>query len=225
MGARVRRLVILSTVGVLAILQPNRASAASDADHCSNANPDVSIAYCTVIIETEISNLLVLGSAYSNRGLAYARKGQYGAALKDYVQAMKYRPDYAIPYNNRCYALAQLGKLDDALADCQMAIKLDPRNPEVLDSRAFVYVLLGRYPEAIRDYDAALGISPRMVFSLFGRAVAKLKSGNGAGATADFAAAKAVDPDVAKKMAASGLIVDVVDGAPRVRTSVPVSPR
>ena len=225
MDARVRRLVILSTVGVLAILQSNTVNAASDADRCTSANPDAAIAYCTVVLETETSNFLKLGSAYTNRGLAYARKGQYGPALKDYAQAMKYQPDSAVPYNNRCYALAQLGKLDDALPDCQMAVKLSPRNPEILDSRAFVYVLQGKYPEAIRDYDAALDISPRMVFSLFGRAAAKLKSGDGAGARADFAAAKAVDPDVTKKMAAAGLIVDVADRTPAVQTSAAASPR
>jgi tetratricopeptide (TPR) repeat protein len=88
-----------------------------------------------------------------------------------------------------------------------------------------VYLLLGKYAEAIRDYNAALDISPRMVFSLYGRAVAKAKSGNAAGAAADFAVAKAIDPNFAKEMAASGVVVDVVDRVPSVRTSAPVSPR
>jgi tetratricopeptide (TPR) repeat protein len=215
------RLTVLSVISVLAFLQSGVASAQSARDDCVNANPDLSIALCTAIIETETSNLLRLGSAYTNRGVSYARKGEYDRALKDYTQAIKYQPNSAVPYNNRCYALAQLAKLDDALADCQMAMKLNPRNPEILDSRAFVYLLLGKYPEAIHDYNTALDISPRMVFSLYGRGVAKLKSGNAAGAAADFAAAKAIDPDVARKMAASGLIVDVADRAPKVPTSAP----
>ena len=225
MGARLMRGTVLSVISVLAFLQSGVADAQRLKDDCVDPNPDLSIAYCTSIIETETDNLLRLAAVYNNRGLAYARKGDFGAALKDYGQAIKYQPNSALPYNNRCYAFAQLARLDDALADCQMATKLSPRNPEILDSRAFVYLLLGKYAEAIRDYNAALDISPRMVFSLYGRAVAKAKSGNAAGAAADFAVAKAIDPNVAKEMAASGVVVDVVDRVPSVRTSAPVSPR
>jgi hypothetical protein len=48
------------------------------------------------------------------------------------------------------------------------------------------------------------------VSSLYGRGVAKLKSGDAAAAAKDFEAAKVVDPDIAKKMAAVGVAVDLV---------------
>src|SRR5882672_4628227 len=119
MGARFTRLTVLGVISIVAFLQSSVARAQSTKDGCSNPNPDATIAYCTVVIETEISDLSALAGAYINRGLAYVRKGQYGPALKDYAQAIKYQPGSAVPYNNRCYALAQLAKLDDALADCQ----------------------------------------------------------------------------------------------------------
>lgn len=212
MGAR-KRLVELGAVGLLAFLWIHPTTAASELGHCGTADPNISIAYCNAVIESSNAPF-TLAMAYSNRGLAYAQKGQYSNALADYAQAIKYDPDFPLAYNNRCYVLGQLMKLEEALADCQKAVTLSPHTPHILDSRGYVYLRMGKYSEAIRDYDEALRISPNKVFSLYGRGVAELKSGNAAAAAKDLAAAKTIDPDIAKKMAIADVNVDVAASGP-----------
>ena len=85
MNAQVIRYVLLG-VGAL-FLQSTIANAGSAFDGCLNPNSEARIAYCTVVIETETSNLLRLAAAYNNRGMASAQKGAYGSALEDYTQA------------------------------------------------------------------------------------------------------------------------------------------
>jgi tetratricopeptide (TPR) repeat protein len=214
MGTRTH-LVALGTIGILAILQSNIASAARG---CDGPNPDILIADCTDIIQSGSAAPYSLAVAYTNRGVAYAMRRQYDRALEDYGQAIKYDPSFAIAYNNRCYALAQLAKLEEALADCGKALTLTPRDPNFLDSRAYVYLRMGKYAEAIKDYDEALYLSPQLVLSLYGRGVAKFKVGDAAAAGKDLAAAKAIDPDIAKKMVGTGL---VIDGTERLSNAAP----
>jgi tetratricopeptide (TPR) repeat protein len=216
-------LVTLGTIGILAVLQSNIASAAGGCSdqsvewHTGN-NADIIIADCKGIIQSGSVGPYFVAAAYVNRGLAYAIKGQYGRALEDYGQAIKSEPYFAVAYNNRCYALAQLVKLEEALTDCQKALTLTPRDPNFLDSRAYVYLRMGKYAEAIKDYDEALLLSPQLVLSLYGRGVAKFKVGDSAAAGKDLAAAKGIDPDIAQKMVGTGL---VVDGTERLSNAAP----
>ena len=79
-------LVTLGTIGLLAVLQSNIASAARG---CDGPNLDILIADCTDIIQSGSAAPYSFAVAYTNRGVAYAMRGQYGRALEDYGQAIK----------------------------------------------------------------------------------------------------------------------------------------
>lgn len=50
------------------------------------------------------------GVAYSNRGYAYRKLGDFEAAANDYKMAIKLSPASVRLHNNRAYCFAKLGK-------------------------------------------------------------------------------------------------------------------
>jgi tetratricopeptide (TPR) repeat protein len=56
---------------------------------------------CTAIIESGKETTLVLAIAHTNRGNAYAAKGDFDNAIGDYDAAIKYNPNFSKPFNNR----------------------------------------------------------------------------------------------------------------------------
>jgi tetratricopeptide (TPR) repeat protein len=62
--------------------------------------------------------------AYYNRGVAYARLGNYGQAVSDYGRAIELNPKYAAAYNNRGAAYAKTGNRVQAIEDMKTAARL-----------------------------------------------------------------------------------------------------
>jgi len=89
--------------------------------------------------------------AYNNRGIAYARLGEYDKAVKDYDKAIKLKPDLAEAYYNRGLAYAKQQKYDEAIKDYDEAIKLKPDLAEAYVGRGIAYAKQQKYDEAIKD--------------------------------------------------------------------------
>ena len=70
--------------------------------------------------------------AYNNRGVAYAKKGEYDKAITDYNKAIELNPEYARAYYNRGNAYAEKGEHDKATADYNKAIEIDPEYKSVI---------------------------------------------------------------------------------------------
>ena len=60
--------------------------------------------------------------AYNNRGLAYANKGEFNAAIQDYDKAIELNPQSADAYINRGNAYDEKGEFDTAIQDYNKAI-------------------------------------------------------------------------------------------------------
>ena len=52
--------------------------------------------------------------AYNARGSSYAKKGEWGHAVKDFTRAVNLRPNYAMVYNNLGLAYAATNELDQS---------------------------------------------------------------------------------------------------------------
>ena len=98
--------------------------------------------------------------AYNNRGLVYAKKGDYKRAIKDLNKAIELDPNYVEAYNNRGIAFEGEGDFDRAIADHSTAIKLNSDYAEAYNNRGIAYDRKGDYDYAIRDYTTAIDLKP-----------------------------------------------------------------
>jgi tetratricopeptide (TPR) repeat protein len=61
---------------------------------------------------------------YSNRGLAYYRKGDHDRAISDYAKALELDPNCAAAYHGRGDIYRDKGKVDLAIKDYKRYIEL-----------------------------------------------------------------------------------------------------
>ena len=67
--------------------------------------------------------------AYHNRGVAYARLGQYERAIQDFDEAIRLNPQNAGAYHNRGVAYGRIGKSIEAERDFAKAKELGIEAP------------------------------------------------------------------------------------------------
>ena len=63
---------------------------------------------------------------FYNLGIAYAKKGNFTAAIYEYKNALKIDPDDKRIYNNLGTSYANVGNLEAAINNFQAAIRIDP---------------------------------------------------------------------------------------------------
>ena len=119
-------LAIVSSALALAI---TRVAAEEDVlVQCQNNSPDVAIPACTTLIEGGKADVTVLPRIIAHRADAFARKYDYGRAIKDYNHAIKLRPTFWIAFNERGLAHANSLNFELAIKDYDQSIKLHPDN-------------------------------------------------------------------------------------------------
>ena len=93
--------------------------------------------------------------AYNNRGIAYARKGQYDQAISDYTKALEINPRYAKAHYSRGIAYARKGQHDQAISDYTKALEISPRFAKAYNNRGVAYYQMGQYDKAWEDVHKA----------------------------------------------------------------------
>ena len=110
--------------------------------------------------------------AYSNRGTAYVRKGQYDEALADFSRALEINPKVPQTYYNRGVAYQLQGRYDEAVADFNSALKINPRHAASHFNRGVALEKAGRIREAVEAYKQSIQYA-RPEYALFIEAARK----------------------------------------------------
>lgn len=64
--------------------------------------------------------------AHNKRGIALAQQGKLNAAIAEYRQAPRWKPDHFAPHYNLGTALRHKGDFDGAIAEFRQALRLKP---------------------------------------------------------------------------------------------------
>jgi Tfp pilus assembly protein PilF len=110
-------------------------------------------------------------------------RGDLDAAVKEYSEVVRVRPDLAEGYNNLGVAQKRKGELDKAAVSFNRALALKPDHSGALSNRGWVFAEENKWTEARRDFEQALKINPADDGALYGLSQA-LREGK------DYAAAQ-----------------------------------
>ena len=161
-----RRLSIL--IVLLALLGLSTGLRAEEALHdCDSPESERRIRACTELIENPATPPGRLATAYANRALSYSLRGQYDTAIRDYDQAIRLFPDFAVALNNRAWALFKSGRAVQGMPDVQKSLRLDPMSPHSLDTRAHIYQTMGDTARAMKDYESAMVFGGSRMVTLY----------------------------------------------------------
>ena len=153
----------------------------SDASH-----PDIKIVACTRNIKSGRFIGQNLAIAFTNRGLAYKKKGQWEKAIADFSEAINLKPDFVFAFSNRGNAYYGKGLFDRAIKDYDEAIRLKPDLAEAFTNRGNIYRKKGQFDRAIKDYDKAIHLKPDDAKIFADRGLAYEKKGDKSQAVLDF---------------------------------------
>ena len=132
--------------------------------------------------------------AYSNRGVAYASKGDFDNAIKDHNTAIKLNPCQAGFYNNRGAAYVDRKDFDNGIQNYNMAIQLDPYYTEAYYNRGIAYAAKNAVDKAIIDYDTAIKLNPHHAEAYNNRGIAYGRKNKLNNAMQDFNMAIRINP-------------------------------
>ena len=132
--------------------------------------------------------------AYSNRGVAYASKGDFDNAIKDHNTAIKLNPCQAGFYNNRGAAYVDREDFDNGIQNYNMAIQLDPHYTEAYYNRGIAHASKDAVDKAIIDYGAAIKLNPYHAEAYNNRGIAYGRKNQLSNAMQDFNMAIRINP-------------------------------
>jgi len=159
---------------------------ADDVSVCGHENdPDRMIQACSHIIATGRGGRDGIAQAYTNRGYAYASKGDYDGEIADETKAIELNPRQADAYANRGFANGVKGDYDSEIADESQAIELDPQLFQPYNNRSFAYGQKGDFDSAIADATRAIQMKPTIAQPYNNRGFAYLQKGDYDHAIAD----------------------------------------
>jgi tetratricopeptide (TPR) repeat protein len=135
------------------------------------------------------------------RALAYARSGNYDAAIADADEFIKInRGGNAQSLALRCRVRAIADReREAALADCNAALDEEPHLANPLNDRVLLLYRLGQMNEALAASEDALKFGGHLPLTLYLRGTIRKQNGDAAG-DADIAAARNADPAVAEQI-------------------------
>lgn len=128
-----------------------------------------------------------------DRGVAYARRQNWRAAIYDFNRAAQLAPDYAPIYNNRGNVLIAVGAAREAVKDFDRALVLSPSYAAAYSNRASAHLKLGNTDAALADTTRAIELQPASAAAFNARGMVHLAAERVYAAIRDFTRAATLD--------------------------------
>jgi tetratricopeptide (TPR) repeat protein len=155
---------------VLAITMAAGSASAGVWDDCAGTNSDKAVVACTKIVDANRQSKKSLAMAYRNRGLVYAKKGDFAKALPDFNAAIERNGRFADAYYDRGLTYYNLDNSKAAIEDFTKAILYKTKYSDAYGNRGLAYMVLGDLDSAIADLDRAIAMKPKNGINYFNRA-------------------------------------------------------
>jgi tetratricopeptide (TPR) repeat protein len=116
---------------------------------------------CTQALSTEMLNSRDRAGTYVNRGVMKMRRANYDAAIVDFNQAVRIKPDLGEIYINRGAASIGQHRYAEGMSDLNKSLELGIDEPaKAYYNRALAYEGLDDAKSAYFDYQKAIELSP-----------------------------------------------------------------
>jgi tetratricopeptide (TPR) repeat protein len=140
-----------------------------------------------------------------DRGVGYARRGEFQLAVAAFDEAIRADPGGAEAFLERGFARRKLGDLRGAVIDYTQAIRLKPSWALAYANRAGTHAALGENERAVADASEAIRLDPTEVGGYANRALAYLNVGRDENAIRDCDEAIRLEPGCATAFNTRGL--------------------
>jgi tetratricopeptide (TPR) repeat protein len=155
---------LLLAMLLAAPLTPARAETALD---CFSEDWGRRIAGCSAIIDNPLAPLGDKSQAYAMRALTLALRGQYEQSIRDYDEAIRIAPDFAVALNNRAWAYFKWGRGPKGLADVERSLELNPFSEHTWDTRAHIRQTMGNFAGAFEDYEQSINLGGERMVKIY----------------------------------------------------------
>jgi ankyrin repeat protein/Tfp pilus assembly protein PilF len=136
-----------------------------------------------------------LAECYLMRGNVLFSKGDYKAALADYLKGLEYGPDWDVFYYNRGLCKYNLGDFDGALPDFAEALRMNAAdNLAAYEYRGNSFYAKREYDKAIAEFSTGIEREPGKYILWVGRGESKYKLKDYTAALADLDKAVELNP-------------------------------
>lgn len=136
--------------------------------------------------------------SFLKQGLKKLSQSDYGAALKDFQQALRIEPSFIEAYI--CQSLVYYYQEDyqEAIASCNQVLRISPKNVDAYNNRGLSRCALGEYKDAIADFNQVLQIDPYHAKAFLNRGYSRMQLDDNWAAIEDFDQALRLDPTTAR---------------------------
>jgi len=94
--------------------------------------------------------------SHNNLGNSFANLGRIEEAIKEYHEAIRLKPDYALAHFNLGVTLRRKGEIEEAIKEYREAIRIDPDFSDAHNNLGYALGKMGKTEEEIKEYREAI---------------------------------------------------------------------